>query len=177
MSEITTEDDQNDLIRTQEALPVIKLYRVKYRWITLLLSCLVYFGSYYCFDIPGELEISIEEEFKINTVTFSWLYSIYSLPNMVLPVIDGIIIAKYGIEKSILWSTALQFFGQSLVAFGGYSKSIFIMILGRGIYGIGSEFYYIAGPTIISNWFYDQEISLAFGVSSCFPFIISAISG
>ena len=55
----------------------------------LILMCLLGFGSYFCFDNPGALQTSIKDAMHINTYQFSNLYSWYSWPNVVLPIVGG----------------------------------------------------------------------------------------
>ena len=50
------------------------------------------FGSYFCFDNPGALQNEMKETMHITTSQFSLLYSWYSTPNIVLPIIGGYLI-------------------------------------------------------------------------------------
>ena len=57
-----------------------------WRWVILVLGCLMLIGSYYCFDIPAALKTQIDDymgdpsdyEFK-----FSLLYTLYAAPNVI----------------------------------------------------------------------------------------------
>lgn len=60
------------------------------------------FGDYYLFDIPAVLKIEI-----INVISplkgstfaefsYSMFYSIYSIPNIILPMFGGILTDKFG---------------------------------------------------------------------------------
>ena len=46
-----------------------------WRWITLLLACLLIFGDSYSFDNPEALESHIEEDVKIDLAEFNLLNS------------------------------------------------------------------------------------------------------
>jgi MFS family permease len=64
-------------------------------------------GSYFCFDIPGTLNTDIKEHFDIGQSQAQWLYTIYSLPNMVLPLFGGIFIDKIGVRPSLILFCAI----------------------------------------------------------------------
>ena len=72
------------------------LHRVKWRWYALFLMSLFICGGYFCYDNPAELETAIEKEFNIDTTTYSVLYSVYSFPNMILPLFTGLLFLRIG---------------------------------------------------------------------------------
>ena len=49
--------------------------------------------------------------------------------------------------------------------------------MGRAIYGIGSETTSATQSAFVSQWFYDQELSLAMGLSMSVPYVVSFIGG
>ena len=55
-------------------------------------------GSYFCYDNPGALQKQIQETLKITDTQQSLLYSVYSYPNMILPIFGGIFLDKIGIR-------------------------------------------------------------------------------
>jgi hypothetical protein len=55
-------------------------------------------GSYFCYDNPGPIEETLENDLKINTKQYSLLYSVYSYPNMVLPIFGGIFLDMMGLR-------------------------------------------------------------------------------
>lgn len=64
----------------------------------LVLACFLLFGSYYCYDNPQALRSSINRKFGIDSTDFSLLYTVYSLPNIVLPFFGGIFIDRIGVR-------------------------------------------------------------------------------
>ena len=70
-----------------------------WRWLMLTFGCFFLMGSYFCFDNPAPLKSTLEEDpFNLSDGQWSGLYSIYSFPNMVLPLFGGIFIDKLGIR-------------------------------------------------------------------------------
>ena len=65
-----------------------------HRLIALILMCLLGFGSYFCFDNPGALQSELKLAMNITTAQFANLYSWYSWPNVVLPVIGGFLMDR-----------------------------------------------------------------------------------
>ena len=57
--------------------------------------CLLGFGSYFCFDNPGALQSELKEAMNITTAQFANLYSWYSWPNVILPIIGGFLMDRY----------------------------------------------------------------------------------
>lgn len=68
-------------------------------------------GSYYCYDIPGVLEQELEREFEINPTQWSLLYTVYSMPNMVLPFIGGLMLDKIGVRAGLVIFIAVNTLG------------------------------------------------------------------
>ena len=67
------------------------------------------------------------------------LYSIYSLPNIILPFFGGIFIDRIGVRISIILFSSILLLGQGIVVIGGYTLAYVTMLSGRGIFGVGSE--------------------------------------
>jgi MFS family permease len=99
-------------------------------------------GGYYSYDCPSELETAIENKFNITENTYSLMYSVYSFPNIVLPIFGGAIMDKIGYEKVLIIVLSLVSVGQIVVALGAYLDSFKLMLIGRAIYGSGSETLY-----------------------------------
>ena len=51
------------------------------------------------------------------------------------------------------------------------------MVVGRGIFGIGAEWTYVAVPLIVLKWFRGKEITQALGIAQCFPYLVSYVTG
>ena len=96
-------------------------------------------GYYFVMDFPALLEKNIEQEFKIDTTTYSLLYSMYSFPNMVFPLFSGLIINKIGKTNAMLLFNALVVIGMSIIIIGPALGVYWPMVIGRTIFGIGCE--------------------------------------
>ena len=68
------------------------------RWLTLFFACCFLMGSYFCYDNPGPIEKTMEKDLDISQTQFSLLYSVYSYPNIVLPIFGGIFLDMIGLR-------------------------------------------------------------------------------
>ena len=72
-------------------------------------------------------------------VSFNLLYSIYSFPNILVPLYGGLFIDHYGLGFSIRWLSVITATGSVLFAVGCVERSWALMLLGRGFFGLGGE--------------------------------------
>lgn len=86
------------------------------------MACLLLFGDAYSFDNPQALESHIETDLEISHTSFNLLYSVYSFPNMLIPIFGGIIIDFLGVRVAIFLFSTLLIIGQLIVSYGGYIK-------------------------------------------------------
>lgn len=107
-----------------------------------------------------------------NTIRYNQLYSIYSYPNVILPLIGGVLIDKIGLNFSIFLFSSLLVIGQGVFAIAGFlgteepSNTPFIVaMIGRFIFGLGGESLNVCQSTIVSRWFIGKELSLALGIN------------
>eukprot|EP00551_Chaetoceros_affinis_P008642 CAMPEP_0203682220 /NCGR_PEP_ID=MMETSP0090-20130426/45111_1 /ASSEMBLY_ACC=CAM_ASM_001088 /TAXON_ID=426623 /ORGANISM="Chaetoceros affinis, Strain CCMP159" /LENGTH=579 /DNA_ID=CAMNT_0050551047 /DNA_START=56 /DNA_END=1795 /DNA_ORIENTATION=+ len=129
-------------------------------------------GVYYSFDIPAALHQQLKDYMAKNSsdddnyaVKFNLLYSVYSIPNIILPFIGGTIVDKLTAHHSAMIFVSLTLIGQILFAIGAQIKSWNVMLLGRVFYGFGGESITVATSTLTSIWFQGKELALAFGIN------------
>ena len=91
---------------------------------------------------------------------FNLLYSLYSLPNIVVPLIGGILIDTKGPRITLIITAAFCVIGQVVFGIGGLSNIWAVMLLGRFIFGIGGEVLHAAQNTFVSRWFKASELSV-----------------
>jgi len=61
----------------------------------------------YIYDTPTVIVKEIEDEMKISETQYNLLFSVYAFPNMILPMIGGMIIQKKGIRAVLLFTTII----------------------------------------------------------------------
>uniref|UniRef100_A0A7S3CJD5 Lysosomal dipeptide transporter MFSD1 n=1 Tax=Strombidium rassoulzadegani TaxID=1082188 RepID=A0A7S3CJD5_9SPIT len=135
------------------------------RWCMLLMACFFMVGNCFCYDNPGPLETQLQTQFHMDSTAFSLLYTVYSIPNMLLPIVGGIFLDRIGIRSGLLLFCVVLTFGQFVFMLGGYQGSYNLMLLGRIIFGMGGECMGVAQSSIISVWFKGKELSFALGLN------------
>ena len=80
----------------------IDIRKSSVRWLMLFMACMFMFGNTFCYDNPGPLEKQLEEEFNMDSFHYSLLYTVYSIPNMILPILGGILLDSIGIRTGLI---------------------------------------------------------------------------
>ena len=133
-----------------------------YRWMVLVLISLAMFGNYYIYDSISPLADVLKAQLGFSDADIGWLNAIYSLPNIFMVLIGGIIIDRIGIRRSVAIFAALCLVGATITASSGVLE---IMAAGRLVFGLGAESLIVAVTTAVAKWFRGKELSLAFGLN------------
>jgi MFS family permease len=133
-----------------------------YRWIVLVVISLAMFGNYYIYDCISPLADVLKAQLGFSDTNIGLLNAIYSIPNVFMVLIGGIIIDRIGTRKATLIFAALCLTGAAVTVSSGYLP---VMAAGRLIFGVGAESLIVAVTTAIAKWFRGKELSFAFGVN------------
>lgn len=112
----------------------------------------------------------------MNSVQYSILYSIYSMPNIVFPILGGILMDKFGACTVILTCSFLVLLSQIIFTLGVISKSFLVTVIGRALLGCGGENLDIGQSVIIVKWFTGKELSMAFAITSSISLVGSVLN-
>ena len=151
---------------------------IKYRWAIMLLISLTVFGSYLAYDCIGPIAPMLKSSLGFNSKDIGFLYSVYSLPNIIMVFLGGIVFDKIGSRKAAIAFTLIMFTGTLIVALAPSipisipflssvitNKALLWMLAGRFLFGLGSESLIVAQSAIIGKWFKEKELALAFGLN------------
>lgn len=72
---------------------------------------MIMIGDAYCFDNPMALQSEIKDQYGIDQFKFNLLYTVYSLPNIILPFFGGVLIDKLGPRTAIVLFSVLIMIG------------------------------------------------------------------
>ncbi len=133
-----------------------------YRWLVLVLISLAMFGNYYVYDSISPLADVLKAQLGFSDANIGWLNAIYSIPNILMVLIGGIVIDRIGTRKATLLFGVLCLLGAALTAASG---TLQVMAAGRLLFGLGAESLIVAVTTAIAKWFRGKELSFAFGVN------------
>jgi MFS family permease len=133
-----------------------------YRWAVLVVISLAMFGNYYVYDAISPIADLLRDQLGFSDKNIGLLNAIYSVPNVIMVLIGGIIIDRIGVKKATMVFGVLCFVGAAVTAATG---SLAVMATGRLIFGIGAESLIVSVTCAIARWFKGKELSFAFGVN------------
>ncbi|KAI9100660.1 major facilitator superfamily domain-containing protein [Phlyctochytrium arcticum] len=117
-------------------------------WLLLFFACAVMYSNYYCYDIPAALNVPLQKWLGTPDATYKWqinlLYSVYSLPNIILPLVGGLLVDR-----------------QALFALGVQTRVFNLMLVGRMVFGAGGESLEVATSRITTDWFKGRGLGFA----------------
>ena len=136
-----------------------------YRWLVLAFVSLIMFGNYYIYDSIAPIADILKSQLGFTDENIGQMYSVYSIAAIVILLVGGIFIDKYGTKISILFFSLLSTVA-ALVTW--ISPDLTIMLAGRVILGLGSEPLVVAITTALAKWFKGKELGFAFGLNLTF---------
>ncbi len=135
--------------------------RPLYRFVNLLAISSLSFGSYFAYDIIGAIAPSLIDELKAARATVGTMNTMYSIAAILVVLFGGMLIDRLGTRKASLIFSALVLAGAIIV---WQAKSIPLIFVGRFIFGAGSEPLIVAQSAMLSRWFKNKELAMAFGI-------------
>jgi MFS family permease len=130
--------------------------------VVLVLVSIAMFGNYYIYDSISPLADVLTKQLGFTDSDIGLLNAIYSIPNIIMVLIGGIIIDRIGTKNSTSLFAAVCLAGALLTM---SSPSLPVMASGRLVFGMGAESLIVAVTTAIAKWFRGKELSFAFGVN------------
>ena len=132
------------------------------RWLVLLFTSLAMFGNYYVYDSIAPLSDILQSQLGFTSTQVGLLQAIYSAPNIVMVLIGGVLVDRFGPRQATAGFTAICLIGALLSAVSG---TFWIMALGRLIFGLGGESMIVAVTAVLGHWFRGRQLGFAFGVN------------
>ncbi|CAO3571970.1 unnamed protein product [Mortierella alpina] len=146
------------------------LYPPGLRWAILASASFILMGNYYAFDNIAALNRPLQAYLQLSDLQYDYvlnlLYTVYSIPNVILPWIGGYAIKKFGNRRLIIALSVLVAFGHLVVCLGLEKKHVPVMIIGRVIFG-AAESLTVAQCAITVKYFRGKELALALGINLC----------
>ena len=133
-----------------------------YRWVVLFFISLAMFGNYYVYDCIAPVADLLAKQLHFSDSNIGLLQAIYSIPNVFMVLIGGLVVDRIGTRKSIFIFGVLCFLGAGLTV---VSPTLAVMASGRLLFGLGAESLIVAVTTAIAKWFRGKELSFAFGIN------------
>ena len=127
-----------------------------FRWIVLVFVSLAMFGNYYVYDCIAPVADLLSKQLNFSDSNIGLLQGIYSVPNVIMVLIGGIIVDRIGTRKSVFLFGILCLIGAVIPAFPDlvsnalHVKILYVMAAGRLIFGLGAESLIVAVTTAIA---------------------------
>ncbi len=131
-------------------------------WLVLVLIALANYGNFYVYDSIGPVADLLQRQRGFSDTEIGMLNAIYSLPNVVLLLVGGLMVDRFGAGRMMLWTAAICFAGAILTALGtGFPG----MAAGRLLFGIGAETFNICTLAGLVRFFPSRHLAFAIGLS------------
>ena len=122
-----------------------------WRWAVLIAISVAMFGNYYAYDSIGPVADSLQRILGFTDTQIGTLNAIYSFPNIVMVLIGGIIVDRYGAARG---DVRVRIHLHARRAHHRALAELFpVMAAGRLIFGLGAESMIVAITVIIGQWF------------------------
>ncbi len=136
-----------------------------YRWSILLFLSIALFGNYYVYDSISLVADQLKTGLHFTDLDIGQLYSVYSLAAIIVLIFGGILVDKWGTKKSAVIFGSICTVAGFIVAF---SSNLYLMLIGRFLFGVGSEPLIVAITVAIAKWYKGKVLSFAMGLNLFF---------
>ncbi len=133
-----------------------------YRWMVLMFISLAMLGNYYVYDCIPPIPDLLVKQLHFSDANVGLLQAIYSMPNVFMVLIGGVIVDRIGTRKAIFIFGTVCLIGAALTV---TSPRLAVMASGRLVFGLGAESMIVAVTTAVAKWFRGKELSFAFGIN------------
>ena len=135
------------------------------RWLAFALLSVGMFGNYYVYDSIGPVANMLQQQLGFTDQDIGTLNAIYSLPNIVMVLVGGVLADRWGPRNAFVAFTAICVLGAAVTA---ASSSLVGMATGRLLFGLGAESMSVALGAALGRWFVASSLGLAFGLNLSF---------
>lgn len=122
----------------------------------------VMLGNYYGYDSVAPVAEQLSRELHFTDTQIGTLNAIYSLPNIFLVVVGGVLADRFTARRMVFYTTALCLVGAVVTALGAQFP---VMATGRLLFGIGSETLSVATTVALAQWFAGRYFALLFAAN------------
>lgn len=120
-------------------------------------SSFLTFGNFYSYDVPASISDPLRKYLDLSMDDFSGMsnafYSVYSIPNVILPFFGGALIDSVGLNKMTLLCSGLVCLGNLVFCLGIQYKMTYLSLIGRCILGVGGETLGVTQSSVVAQWF------------------------
>lgn len=143
-------------------------YETPFRWVMLALLWLLYFSFGVVIRSISPLITPIINDLNMTYGQMGFVLGSWQMTYIMLAVMSGIIMDRWGILKSIFWGTLVIGLSAFLrvVSVGFVTLLVFV-----ALFGVGGPMISIGCPKTIAHWFKGKDRGMAVGVYTTGPWI------
>jgi MFS family permease len=135
------------------------------RWWILVFTSIAMFGNYYVYDSIAPVADLLQHQLGFSSTQIGTLKAIYSFPNIVMAVVGGILVDRFGAARVTFWTTLLCVIGAVITAVSG---NFYVMATGQLLFGLGAETMINATLAALGIWFGGRGVALAMALNISF---------
>lgn len=132
------------------------------RWWILFCISLALFGNYYVYDSIAPVADLLQRELGFSDTQLGTLNAIYSLPNIVLVLIGGVLADRYGAAWVSCVTAGLCMIGALVTVL---ADGFVTMAIGRLLFGLGAETLIVATMIPLARWFSGRTVAFAMALA------------
>jgi len=133
-----------------------------YRFILLVFVGLLTYGSYFAYDVVGALAPTLMGAWHTTQEGIGSLYTVYSVAAVFTVAIGGILADRLGTRLAGILLATVVCVGAAAVAL---APSLQVAMVGRFIFGAGSESLIVCQSAMLARWFRGKELAFSFGAT------------
>ncbi len=122
-------------------------------------------GNYYVYDAIGPVAELLSRQLGYTDTQIGVLNAVYSLPNIGMVLVGGILVDRYSARAVTLATTVICFMGAVLTA---AAPDFATMVVGRLLFGLGAETMIVAVTVALAQWFVGRYFALLFALNLTF---------
>jgi MFS family permease len=119
-------------------------------------------GNYYVYDSIGPVADLLSSQLGFSDTQIGTLNAIYSLPNIFMVLIGGVLVDRYNARSVTVVTAAVCLLGAILTALGSQFP---VMAAGRLLFGLGAETMIVAITVAFAQWFSGRHLALFFALN------------
>ncbi len=136
--------------------------RAFYRTVVLVVVGLLTYGSYFAYDSIGAIAPTLIKAWHTGQDGIGMMYTIYSIAAILSVFVGGVLSDRIGTRAATILFASLIVVGAAIVA---GATSVSMALVGRFLFGAGSESLVVVQSAILARWFHGKALALAFGVT------------
>src|SRR5689334_18973889 len=122
-------------------------------------------GNYYVYDSIGPVAEQLSRLRGFSDSQIGTLNAIYSLPNVFMVLVGGVLVDRFGARVVVLSTTAICLVGAVMTAL---DSTFAVMAAGRLVFGLGAETMIVAITVALAQWFTGSYFALLFAANLSF---------